>query len=472
MSLPPEFISALKTAIGAPYVLTDAADLIAYNTEWRGMFPGHSPVVARPETTKEVSEIVKLCAARGVPIVPQGGNTGLVGGQVSDDPRSLLLSLSRMNNIRAIDAEGFSMIAEAGVTITQAQIAAEKAQRLFALSLASEGSCQIGGTVSTNAGGMNALLYGVMRQMVFGLEVVLADGTLWNGLRQLRKDNSGYDMKQVFIGAEGTLGIVTAAALKLFPLPGTIETAFIATATTQSALSLVNLLQDRFPQQLSRCELLPEQGLAMVLKNVENTRRPLSEQAPWYVIIELVAGLNNDLRTPLEACLTDAFERGFASDAALADSRQQRADFWVLREAMSEAQRGEGGSIKCDVSVPLAKIPDFLDSAAPLVEKLCPGARPVPFGHLGDGNIHYDICQPVGMDKNAYLARWDEISDALHALVIGLHGSIAAEHGVGALKPDKIAATKSAAELSMMRTLKTAFDPHNIMNPGKILRAR
>ncbi len=471
MSLSPDFIQALKSAIGAPYVLTEPSDLVAYNTEWRGMFPGHSPVVARPATTQEVSQIVKLCASHRVPIVPQGGNTGLVGGQVSADPHSLLVSLSRMSTIRAIDADGFSMIAEAGVTITQAQLAAEKAGRLFALSLASEGSCQIGGTVSTNAGGMNALLYGVMRQMVFGLEVVLADGTIWDGLRALRKDNSGYDMKHVFIGAEGTLGIVTAAALKLFPLPGTIETAFIATPTTQSALALVNLLQDRFPQQLSRCELMPEQGLAMVLKNVENTRRPLSEHAPWYVIIELVAGQNNDLRQPLETCLSTGFERNIVSDAAIADSRQQRADFWVLREAMSEAQRSEGGSIKCDVSVPLAKIPEFLDTAEPLVEKICPGARCVPFGHLGDGNIHYDICQPAGMDKQAYLSRWDEISDAVHGLVMNLHGSIAAEHGVGALKPDKIASTKSAVEIAMMRTLKAAFDPNNIMNPGKILRA-
>lgn len=468
VSLRQDFISALQSIAGPQYVLTDPADTISYNTEWRGLFVGKSQVVARPASTEEVSKIVKLCAAENVPIIPQGGNTGLVGGQVSDNPRSVLLSLSRMNRVRQLNAEGFSMIAEAGLAVQQAQAEAEKAGRLFALSLASEGSCQIGGTVATNAGGMNALLYGMMRNLVLGLEVVLADGEIWNGLKILRKDNSGYDLKQLFIGSEGTLGIVTAAALKLYPLPETLETAFIATPSPETALVLVNLLQDRFSQQLSRCELVPEPGLQMVLKNVPNSRRVLSEASPWYVVIELAAGKDTDLREPLNLCLEKGLAQAIITDAAIAETRQQRADFWHLREALSEAQRPEGGSIKLDISVPLADIPAFLNEAAKRVEQLCPSARPVPFGHLGDGNIHYDICQPPGMDKQAFLAQWDAIADPLHDLVTGFGGSVAAEHGVGSLKVGKIAKIKPL-EVALMKKIKDALDPQHILNPGKVI---
>ena len=462
-------VDKLKNVVGAQYVLTGADDKASYNHEWRGLYEGKSFAVVRPETAQQVSDIVKLCAATQTPIVPQGGNTGLVGGQVSADPRSLLVSLSRMNKIRGLDAEGFSMIAEAGVTVQAAQEAAEKINRLFALSLGSEGSCQIGGTVSTNAGGMNALLYGMMRSQVFGLEVVLADGRIWNGLKLLRKDNSGYDLKQLFIGAEGTLGIVTAASLKLFSLPEAVETAFTAVPDMEAALALVNLLQDCFPQQLSRCELIPELGLQMVLRNIAGTRRPLKTVTPWYVVIELVAGKDADLREPLSQRLAAGLEQGIISDAAIADSGQQRKTFWHLRETLPEAQRDEGGSIKLDISLPLKYVPDFFKLAETKIEQLCPGARPVPFGHLGDGNIHYDICQPPDMDQRAFLDRWDEIADPLHAIVLKYGGSIAAEHGIGALKVGKIAKTKAPLEIELMKKIKAALDPQNIFNPGKII---
>ncbi len=463
-----DILEKLKTIAGAQYVLT-GADSASYNHEWRNLYEGKSFAVVRPETAQQVSDIVKLCAATNTPIVPQGGNTGLVGGQVSLDPRSLILSLSRLNKIRALDANGFSMIAEAGVTVQSVQAAAEQENRLFALSLASEGSCQIGGTIATNAGGMNALLYGMMRNLVFGIEVVLPDGQIWSNLKVLRKDNSGYDLKQLFIGAEGTLGIVTAASLKLFSLPEVVETAFIAVPTPEAALSLLGLLQDRFPQQLSRCEIMPEIGLQMVLSHIAGTRRPLQNVSPWYVLIELVAGKNTDLRELLNQCLGSALEQGIMTDAAIAETGQQRKAFWHLREALSEAQREEGGSIKLDISLPLSYVPAFFAQAAERLEKLCPGARPIPFGHLGDGNIHYDICQPFGMGRQAFLDRWDEIGDPLHEIVLGFGGSIAAEHGIGMLKVGKIAKAKPQVEIELMRKIKTALDPHNIMNPGKII---
>jgi FAD/FMN-containing dehydrogenase len=468
-NLQTDLIEKLKNITGAPYVLTDAADISPFNQEWRGLYTGRSFAVVQPQTSLQVADVVKLCAQMQTPIIPQGGNTGLVGGQVSADPHSIILSLSRMNKIRSLDAEGFYMIAEAGVSVQSAQVAAEKAGRLFALSLASEGTCQIGGVISTNAGGMNALLYGMMRSLVFGLEVVLADGRIWNGLKTLRKDNSGYDLKQLFIGSEGTLGIVTAAALKLFPLPEVMETAFIATPTAKTALELVNLLQDRFPQQLSRCELVSEPSLQIVLKNIKDTRRVLLSPSPWYVLIELVAGKGMDLREALNLCLQSGLEKSIVTDAAIAETGQQRKSFWHLREAVSEAQREEGGSIKLDISVPLASVPEFVEQAAETLEKICPGARPIVFGHLGDGNIHYDICQPLGANKQAFLERWDEISDRLHAIVLKLGGSIAAEHGVGTLRREDIAKSKTPLELELMRALKTTLDPQDILNPGKVI---
>jgi FAD/FMN-containing dehydrogenase len=461
-------VEKLKNIVGAQYVLTEAGAIAPFNHEWRGLYEGKSFAVVKPETTQAVSEIVKLCAQTKTPIVPQGGNTGLVGGQVSTDTRSLLLSLSRLNNIRSFDAEGFAMIAEAGVTVQTAQVAAEKAGRLFALSLGSEGSCQIGGTVSTNAGGMNALLYGMIRSMIFGLEVVLPDGRIWNGLRSLRKDNGGYDLKQFFIGAEGTLGIVTAASIKLFPLPEVTETAFIAVPTIEAALALVNLLQDRFPQQLSRCELIPELGLRMVLEHIADTRRPLKTINPWYMVAELVAGKGADLREPLSQALAEGLERTIIADATLAGTGQQRKAFWHLRETIPEAQREEGGSIKLDISLPLARLPAFFKQAEQKIEQICPGSRPVPFGHLADGNIHYDICQPHGMDRQAFIDRWDEIADPLHEIVLGFGGSIAAEHGIGALKVAKIARAKPL-EVELMKKIKQALDPQHIMNPGKVI---
>ncbi len=402
--------------------------------------------------------------------MPQGGNTGLVGGQIPiGEGREIILSLSRMDRVRSVDAVGEVMIVEAGVTLLAAQQAADEAGRLFPLSLASEGSCTIGGNLSTNAGGTAVLAYGNARDLCLGLEVVLADGRVWNGLGRLRKDNTGYDLKDLFIGAEGTLGVITAASLKLFPKPRSQATAFAAVADPHQALRLLDVARAAAGQQLTTFELMPRFGLEVVLRHAPETRDPLAAPSPWYVMMEVSSPAEDGAAATLEALLGEALERGLIADAAIAASGQQRDAFWRIREAMSEVQGREGGSIKHDVSVPVASVPRLLDEGMAEVERLVPGCRPLPFGHMGDGNIHFNISQPVGADKAAFLARWDEVNAAIHGIVTALGGSISAEHGVGRLKRHLLPGVKDPVALSLMRAIKAALDPKGLMNPGAVL---
>jgi FAD/FMN-containing dehydrogenase len=456
--------------VGAKNIITDADAMVPYLKEWRDLFRGKAQGIVRPGSTAEVAELVKLAAETGTVLVPQGGNTGLVGGQIPiSEGREVILSLQRLDKIRAVDTDGDTMIVEAGVTLKRAQDAAEAAGRLFPLSLASEGSCTIGGNLSTNAGGTAVLAYGNARELCMGLEVVLPDGRIWNGLRQLRKDNTGYDLKNLFIGAEGTLGIITAAVLKLFPAPAARATAFLALPDPAAALELLNAAKAGAGGTLTTFELMPRIGMDFVLRHASGTRDPLSEPSPWYVLMEVSAQQASGLDEHVEAFLGEALEKGIVTDAALAGSLTQRADFWKLREMLSEVQTYEGGSIKHDVSVPIHATPEFLARAIAAVEAMVPGCRPVPFGHLGDGNIHFNVSQPVGADKAAYLARWSEMNEAVHGIVAELHGSISAEHGIGRLKRDLLPGVKDPVELDLMRTLKRTLDPKRILNPGAVL---
>ena len=459
--------------VGAKNIITDADAMVPYLKEWRDLFRGKAQGIVRPGSTAEVAELVKLAAETGTVLVPQGGNTGLVGGQIPiSEGREVILSLQRLDKIRAVDTDGDTMIVEAGVTLKRAQDAAEAAGRLFPLSLASEGSCTIGGNLSTNAGGTAVLAYGNARDLCMGLEVVLPDGRIWNGLRQLRKDNTGYDLKNLFIGAEGTLGIITAAVLKLFPAPAARATAFLAVPDPAAALELLNAAKAGAGGTLTTFELMPRIGMDFVLRHASGTRDPLSEPSPWYVLMEVSAQQASGLDEHVEAFLGEALEKGIVTDAALAGSLAQRADFWKLREMLSEVQTYEGGSIKHDVSVPIHATPEFLARAIAAVEAMVPGCRPVPFGHLGDGNIHFNVSQPVGADKAGFLARWSEMNEAVHAIVAELHGSISAEHGIGRLKRDLLPGVKDPVELDLMRTIKQTLDPKGILNPGAVLAAK
>ena len=463
-------LQAFGAIIGARNLLTDSADMAPYLKEWRDLFTGKARAVARPSSTAQVAALLALAHETGTPIVPQGGNTGLVGGQIPvADGREIILSLGRMDKVRSIDPVSDTIIVEAGVTLRRVQDAADSADRLFPLSLASEGSCTIGGNLSTNAGGTAVLAYGNSRDLCLGLEVVLADGRIWNGLRTLRKDNTGYDLKNLFIGAEGTLGVITAASLKLFPKPRARATAFLAVDSPDQALSLLHLARAEVGQQLTTFEIMPRFGIEVVLRHAPGTRDPLAAPSLWYVLMELSSPGADGLDATVERLLEAALDQGVISDAVLATSESQRQDLWRIREAMSEVQRFEGGSIKHDVSVPVAAVPDFLAQAIALVIKMIPGCRPLPFGHLGDGNIHFNITQPEGADKAAFLARWDEINAAVHAVVANFQGSISAEHGIGRLKRHLLPGVKDPVELALMRAIKATLDPTGILNPGAVL---
>jgi FAD/FMN-containing dehydrogenase len=463
-------IGSLGAIVGARHVLTEAADMAPHLREWRDLFVGKARAVVKPSTTAEVSALLAFAHETGTAIVPQGGNTGLVGGQIPvSDGREIILSLARMDRLRAIDPEGDTITVEAGMTLEAVQSAADAANRLFPLSLASEGSCTIGGNLSTNAGGTAVIAYGNSRDLCLGLEVVLADGRIWNGLRTLRKDNTGYDLKNLFIGAEGTLGVITAASLKLFPKPQARATAFLAVADPANALALLNLAKAAAGGPLTTFELMPRFGLEVVLRHAADTRDPLALPSPWYVLMEISSPAAGGLEAQAEALLETAFDAGFITDGAIAATLQQRSAFWRIREAMSDVQRFEGGSIKHDVSVPVAAVPAFLDRALARVEAMIPGCRPLPFGHLGDGNIHFNISQPVGADKAAYLTRWDEVNQAVHDVVREFGGSISAEHGIGRLKRHLLPSVKDPVELALMRAIKATLDPTGILNPGAVL---
>jgi len=463
-------LDGMAGIVGGRNVIVEPDAMVPYLKEWRDLFRGTARAVVRPGSTAEVAALVRLAAETGATLVPQGGNTGLVGGQIPvAEGKEIILSLQRLDKIRAVDAAGDTMTVEAGVTLQRAQGAAEAAGRLFPLSLASEGSCTIGGNLSTNAGGTAVLAYGNARELCMGLEVVLADGRIWNGLRQLRKDNTGYDLKNLFIGAEGTLGIITAAVLKLFPLPATRATAFLAVPNPEAALELLNAAKAGAGGTLTTFELMSRFCLDMVLRHASGARDPLSAPSPWYVLMEVASQSTAGLDDAVEAFLGEALERGLVTDAALAGSLTQRADFWKLREMLSEVQAYEGGSIKHDISVPLQAVPAFLTRAVATVEALVPGCRPVPFGHMGDGNIHFNVSQPVGADKAAFIGRWSEMNAAVHAIVTELHGSISAEHGIGRLKRYLLPGVKDPVELALMKTLKATLDPQGILNPGAVL---
>jgi FAD/FMN-containing dehydrogenase len=458
-------INRLKEAAGPRGWSDDPSEIAPHLKEWRGKYQGKSALLLKPDSTQAISRILAICNETRTPIVPQGGNTGLVGGQIRFE-NEIILSLSRMNRIRAVDASGMNMVAEAGVTLSAVQDAAAKADRLFPLSIASEGSATIGGNVSTNAGGVHVLHYGNTRDLVLGVEAVLADGRVLDMLRTLRKDNTGYDLKQLFIGAEGTLGIVTAVALKLFAQPAERVTALIALRDPQAAIDLLSHLQAATGGAMSAFELMPRLGMEFVLAHIPQTADPLSAPSPWYVLAEASGGANSNLESAMENALASS---DLVADAVIAKSDAQRASLWKLREAMSEAQKPEGGSIKHDVSVPIKDIPAFLKEGIAAVEKLVPGVRPVPFGHIGDGNIHFNFTVPKGGDNAAFLARWNEIQDTVHDIVNRYHGSISAEHGLGIMKVHEIERYKSAAELDVMRALKRTLDPNNILNPGKVV---
>jgi FAD/FMN-containing dehydrogenase len=459
----PEILERLKARVGPAGFSVDPDELAPHLVEWRNRFSGKTPLLLKPASPQEVAAIVRICAEGEVGIVPQGGNTGLVGGQI---PRpegcDLLLSLGRMHRIRRVDPVDNTMLVEAGCTLAVAQAAAAAVNRLLPLSLAAEGSSQVGGNLSTNAGGIHVLRYGSARDAVLGIEVVTADGEIWDGLRALRKDNTGYDLKHLFVGAEGTLGIITAAVLKLFPRPREVQTLFAAVPDPERVLGLLSLARDLTGDGIYAFEMISRFALELVTRHMPGTADPLAAPSPWYVLADLTVP-----RATAEALLAAAFEKDLIADAVLAGSAAQARDLWKLRESASEAQKHEGGSIKHDISVPVSHLPAFLAEALAAATKLIPGVRPVPFGHVGDGNLHFNFTQPAGMDKDAYLAQWQALNRVVHDIVLAHGGSISAEHGIGVLKREEARRTKSAVELELMSRIKRALDPKGIMNPGK-----
>ena len=465
MTSTPSLSERLGGIVGAAHVLTAAADLAPFLTDWRGRYRGAARCVVRPGNATEVAAVVRVCAEAGVPIVPQGGNTSLCGAATPDgEGRAVVLSLRRLNRIVAVDPKNNTISVEAGCTLAAIQEAARAADRLFPLALAAEGSCLIGGNLSTNAGGVQVLRYGNTRDLTLGLEVVLPNGEIWNGLRGLRKDNTGYDLKQLFIGAEGTLGIITAAVLKLYPLPKTQTTCWLDVASPSLAVDLLNRAKTEFDAQLTAFELVSETALGLVLKNIPGAVRPTAP-SPWYVLAEF----SDAAPEAVERWLAAQLAGGLVADGALAASQAQATKLWALRESISEAQKIEGISIKHDISVPVSAIPAFLETADNALALAFPGIRIVAFGHVGDGNLHYNLSKPDAQDNAAFIAAQPEVNRIVHDAAHALNGSISAEHGIGQLKRDEILRYKSPVEMALMRTLKQAIDPQGLMNPGKVV---
>jgi D-lactate dehydrogenase (cytochrome) len=467
-ALDPALLARFAAIVGEKYAITDPQAQAPYVLEMRDLFRGQTPLVLRPGSVTEVAQILRLANETSTAIVPQGGNTGLVGGQTPQHDE-VVLSLNRLDRVREVDPVSNTMTCEAGVTLSRAREAAAAADRLYPQVLPSEGTCTIGGNLSTNAGGTAALAYGIARSHALGLEVVLADGRVLNNLNKLKKDNTGYDLNNLFIGAEGTLGVITAAVLRLIPRPRSMETAFLGVPSPEAALDLLGLATERSAGEVTSFELMLRAGIELVLKYGAGCRDPLPQPHPWYVLIELSSQARSGLRGVLEEILAEGLERGLVIDATIAGSLEQGKMFWRIREMFGEVQRHAGGSIKHDISVPVAAVPAFLREADAAVGRLIPAARPLPFGHLGDGNIHYNVMQPAGADKNAFLARWDEVNAAVFQVVAKFGGSISAEHGVGVLKRDMLPKVKDPVALELMRTLKHTLDPKGILNPGKVL---
>jgi len=466
--VPADLLARFVAIVGEKNAITDAQAQAPYLVEFRDLYRGHSPLVLRPGSVAEVAAIAKLANETVTPIVPQGGNTGLSGGQIPLHGE-IVVSLNRLDRIREVDPVSNTITCEAGVTLQRAREAAADVDRLYPQLLPSEGTCTIGGNLSTNAGGTAALAYGIARSHALGLEVVLADGRVLNNLNKLKKDNTGYDLKNLFIGAEGTLGIITAAVLRLIPRPRAMETAFVGVPSPQAALDLLGLATERAAGSITSFELMMRSGVELVLRYGAGCRDPLPSAYPWYVLIELSSQARAGLRAVMEEILAEGLERGFLADAAIAESLDQSKMFWRIRELFGEVQRHAGGSIKHDISVPVAAVPAFIEEANAAVTQLIPGARPLPFGHLGDGNIHYNVSQPAGADTAAFLERWDEVNAVVFAVVAKHGGSISAEHGIGVMKRDLLPKVKDPVALSLMRTLKRTLDPKGILNPGKVL---
>ncbi|MFH6598593.1 FAD-binding oxidoreductase [Ectopseudomonas khazarica] len=469
--LPEDLLPALHDALGEAGLITDAERMQSYLSDWRNAYRGQAAAVLRPGTTEEVAAAVRLCAQAGVALVPQGGNTGLCGGSIPDaSGAQMVLSLTRLKRIREVDVANATITVEAGVILQQLQDAAAEVGRLFPLSLGAEGSCTVGGNLATNAGGTAVLRYGNMRDLALGLEVVLPDGRIWDGLRGLRKDNTGYDLKQLFIGSEGTLGIITAAVLKLFPALRSLTTAWVALPSPQAAVTLLGQMRGLCGDRLTGFELMSRKSLEFVLRHVAGASDPFAEGHPWYVLIELSdtqpdAALN-DL---LEQGLGEAFEQALVLDAVVAGSQAQVEALWALREGISEAQNHEGPSLKHDISVPVSRIPDFIARTDRALQQAFPGVRVVAYGHVGDGNLHYNISKPPGSDDAPFKAQAEAIMRVIYDSTLEDDGSISAEHGLGQSKRAAAQHYKAPLELELMRSIKQALDPAGLMNPGKLL---
>lgn len=464
-------LARLIDRLGPAAVLTGAEAMAPYAFDWRGIEESHPLAVLRPAATEQVAACVALCADAGLALIPQGGNTGLVGGTVARRERpAVLLNLGRMDRIRDVDALDFTLVAEAGCTLAAVQAAAEAAGRLFPLSLGSEGTCTLGGVLSTNAGGILTVRYGNARDLVLGLEVVLPDGRVWNGLRRLRKDNTGYDLKHLFLGAEGTLGVVTAASVKLFPRPRQVETAFVAVPDPAAAIDLLARLRAAAGEAVTAFELLPRFAIDGAAALLDRRFDPLAAPAPWYVLLELGGGMpGRALREAAEEALAEAAAAGTVLDATFAETGERRRQLWAIREGLPEIGRTLGGVVHHDVSVPVSRIPALIARGTAALEALIPGVRPYPFGHAGDGNIHFNVGRPETMPGKDFLARAGEVTALVHGIVRELGGSFSAEHGIGGRKTAELAAHKDPVELDLMRRIKRTLDPDGLMNPGKVL---
>ena len=462
------FIEAVKAHFPEKAVVTDVDQLEKYRTEWRRIYHSDNQVALLPDSTQQLSEMIQLCAKYQIPIVPQGGNTGLVGGCVAGSDQ-VIISTARMNRILSIDPINYTMTVEAGAILANIQNAAQEQGCLFPLSLGAEGSCVIGGNIASNAGGVGVLKYGNTRELVLGLEVVLPDGRIWNGMRPLRKDNSGYSLKNLFIGSEGTLGIITKAILKLFPGVRQVETAFCAIPNVQSALSLLSLSREMSGDQVTAFELISEFALTIVEEH-SDAKSPLTQRSGWYALIELsTSRQGNDLREAFEQILAKGFETGLIEDAVIAESLAHRQSFWALREGIPECQTKYGGSIKHDISVPVSDIPDFINQAGEAVARYMLDINMCAFGHVGDGNVHFNFSQPKDMDKKEFLSHWDAVNKLVHDTVVQFGGSISAEHGIGLLKLEEIRHYRSSIDQQLLDSIKQAIDPKTLLNPGKLI---
>jgi len=464
-------LAQIKNAGGPKGWTDDPAEMAPWLEDSRAAYHGACALMVRPAKTAEVAAVLEICHAHDIPVVPQGGNTGRCGGATPDTSgNAVLLNLSRMNRIRDVDAANFTITVEAGCILKDVQDAAAEAGRLFPLSLGAEGSCQIGGNLATNAGGINVVRYGNARDLVLGLEVVLPDGQVWDSLKRLRKDNTGYDLRGLFVGSEGTLGIITAAVLKLFPRPAGSATAYAAVSDIDAAIALFAKTRDQCGDALTSFELLAANVIDAAVRHIDKATDPLPGAADWTVLMELTGNTDDAAqRTAMEQLLAEALDEGIVLDAVIAQSEQQRRDLWFLREAVVEAQKFEGANAKTDVSVPISSVPTFIRRAGAALAERFPGARPFAFGHIGDGNIHYNICQPVDGDADRFIAQREDIAELVHGVVRDLDGSISAEHGIGQLKRNALARYKTPLEMAMMRQIKAALDPKGLMNPGKLL---